>query len=346
VTEASLPEGGLPGTSEHGYALDCRLNDSFTAVNRLLAEGAKISRARCPVEVGGTCLPQGSFVVRDAKIGLLEKLAGEFHLVFHPLEERIEDTVTLGAPRIGMYQRYWGGNIDEGWTRFVLEQFEFPYTTLKDEEVKRGNLKQRFDAIILPSDPEAVIIGKDVEEYFMKRYGDMMPAPNFPPEYRSGIGDEGVEKLKKFVENGGTLICLDEACELAIKQFKLKLKDILDGLSPKEFFCPGSTLHACFDTAHPAAYGMPADSLVFFWNSRALEILPSGENERYEVVASYPERDILESGWLIGEEKLRRRAAMVVTRHGQGKVVLIGFRPQHRAQTHGTYKLLFNSLYS
>ena len=125
-----------------------------------------------------------------------------------------------------------------------------------------------------------------------------------------------------------------------------KLKDALDGLSPKEFFCPGSTLHACVDTAHPAAYGMPADSLVFFWNSRAFEILPSGENERYEVVASYPERDILESGWLIGEEKLRRRAAMVVTRHGQGKVVLIGFRPQHRAQTHGTYKLLFNSLYS
>ncbi|MDH5201266.1 MAG: peptidase M14 family protein, partial [Candidatus Bathyarchaeota archaeon] len=183
-------------------------------------------------------------------------------------------------------------------------------------------------------------------EYFSKRYGDMMPVPNFPPEYRSGMGDEGVEELKKFVENGGALICLDEACELAVKQFKLKLKDALDGLSPKEFFCPGSTLHACFDTAHPAAYGMPADSLVFFWNSRAFEILPSGENERYEVVASYPERDILESGWLIGEEKLRRRAAMVVTRHGQGKVVLIGFRPQHRAQTHGTYKLLFNSLYS
>ncbi len=345
VTEVPRPEGGLPGTSEHGYALDCRLNDSFTAVNRLLAKGAKVSRAGCPVEVGGACLSQGSFVMREAKIDLLEKLAEELHLVFYPLEERIEDTVTLGAPRIGMYQRYWGGNMDEGWTRFVLEQFEFPYTTLKDDEVKRGNLKQRFDAIILPSDPEAVIIGKDIEEYFMKRYGDMMPVPNFPPEYRSGMGDEGVEELKKFVENGGALICLDEACELAVKQFKLKLKDVLDGLSPKEFFCPGSTLHACVDTAHPAAYGMPADSLVFFWNSRAFEILPSGENERYEVVAGYPERDILESGWLIGEERLRRRAAMVVARHGKGRVVLIGFRPQHRAQTHGTYKLLFNSLY-
>ncbi len=90
---------------------------------------------------------------------------------------------------------------------------------------------------------------------------------------------------------------------------------------------------------------MPEDSLVFFWNSRAFEILPSGENERYEVVASYSDREILESGWLIGEEKLKRKTAMVVARYELGKVILIGFRPQHRAQTHGTYKLVFNSLY-
>ncbi|MCW4036972.1 MAG: peptidase M14 family protein, partial [Candidatus Bathyarchaeota archaeon] len=169
--------------------------------------------------------------------------------------------------------------------------------------------------------------------------------PNYPPEYRSGIGEEGVEELKKFVENGGTLICFDGACELAIKHFKLRLRDALEGLPSKEFFCPGSTLHACVDTTHPAAYGMPEDSLVFFWNSRAFEILPSGENERYEAVAFYPDRDILESGWLIGEEKLKRKAAMVVARYELGKVVLIGFRPQHRCQTHGTLKLVFNSLY-
>jgi len=90
---------------------------------------------------------------------------------------------------------------------------------------------------------------------------------------------------------------------------------------------------------------MPDDSLILFWNSRAYDIVPSGDNDRYEVVASYPERDILESGWLIGEEMLSRKAAVVVARHGLGSVVLIGFRPQHRAQTHGTFKLVFNSLF-
>jgi len=122
------------------------------------------------------------------------------------------------------------------------------------------------------------------------------------------------------------------------------VRDALKGVPPKEFFCPGSTLRATVDHCHPLGYGMPINSLIFFWDSPAFEILPSGDNADYEVVASYGERDMLESGWLIGEEKLKRKAAMVIARHGKGRVVLFGFRPQHRAQTHGTYKLLFNSL--
>ena len=91
---------------------------------------------------------------------------------------------------------------------------------------------------------------------------------------------------------------------------------------------------------------MPENSLIFFWNSKVFEIIPSADNDKYEIVASYPDRDILESGWLIGEKNLRKRTAMVVAKIGNGKIILIGFRPQHRAQTHGTYKLLFNSLYN
>ena len=347
VEELAWPEGCLVGTSEHGYALDCRLNDAFTAVNRLLAAGAKVSRAKGSVECGGFRLPPGSFVVRDAKKSLLEKIAEELHVTFHPLEGAVEAT-TVKAPRVGVYQRYWGGNMDEGWTRFFLEQFEFSYATLMDDEMKAGDLEEKFDTIVLPSDPEAIIVGdeKGIKEYYERRYRGMMAMPKYPPEYRSGIGEEGVEELKKFVEAGGALVCFDGACELAIKRFELNLKDMLEGVSSKEFFCPGSSLHACVDPMHPAAYGMPTDSLVFFWNSRAFEIIPSGDNDKYEVVASYPDRDILESGWLIGEDKLKRRVAMVVVRHGEGRIVLIGFRPQHRCQTHGTFKLVFNSLYN
>ena len=234
--------------------------------------------------------------------------------------------------------------MDEGWTRFVLESFEFPYATLKDDEVKADGLREKYDVIVLPNDPEAMITGVEIEKWWEEHY-PWWPLPDFPPEYRSGIGEEGIEALKEFVENGGTLLCFGGACELAINRFKLKMRDAVEGLNPKEFHCPGSTLHARIDTCHPAAYGMPGDALAFFWNGKAFEILPSGDNDRYEIVASYPERDVLESGWLVGEEKLRRKAAMVVARVGDGKVVLIGFRPQHRAQTHGTYKLVFNSLY-
>ncbi len=341
VSESVWPESSIP-VSQEGYVLDPRLNDSFIAVNRLLADGAKVFRAKSAVSCGDACMPVGAFVVKNAKKSLLTRLTEELHLTFHALEEDVEKA-PVKASRIGMYQRYWGGNMDEGWTRFVLEQFEFPYTTLMDEGIKKGNLKQEYDTIILPNDPEAMITGVDIDTWWDKHY-PWWPLPTFPPEYRSGIGEEGVEALKEFVKQGGTLICFDGASELAINQFKLKIKNVLEGVSPKEFFCPGSTLHTNVDACHPAAYGMPEDSLILFWNSPVFDIIPSSDNDKYEVVVSYPEREIMESGWLIGEEKIKRKSAMVIAKYGKGKIALIGFRPQHRAQTHGTYKLLFNSL--
>jgi len=343
VTEPIWPEGDLPGESEHGYAIDCRLNDGFTAVNRLLAAGAKVSRTTGPLELEGVTLPPGSFVVEGAEYKLRRRLAEELHIVLHPLEEGVEGLSAAKRPRIGVYQRYWGGNMDEGWTRFVLEQFDFPYVTLTDDEIRNGNLKQRFDAIILPSDPEPYITGEGLEDYLRKRSPDR-PVPNYPPEYRSGMGSEGVESLSEFIEEGGSLIALNEACQLAIDRLGLKLRNVLQGAPSEEFYCPGSTLRARTDPCHPTAYGMPGEHLVFFWGSPAFEIIPSANNDQYDVVVSYPERNILRSGWLIGEDRLKGRAGMVVARRGRGRIVLLGFRPQHRGQTHGTYKLLFNSL--
>jgi hypothetical protein len=212
-----------------------------------------------------------------------------------------------------------------------------------DDDVKKGGLQDDLDVIILPNDHGAMIMGENLREWALNR-GRVLP--DFPPEFVSGIGLEGVEGLKEFVEEGGTLLCFNQSCEFAIEAFELKLKNALRSVPPREFFCPGSTLRARVDSCSPLGYGMPEDSLIFFWDSPAFEILPSGDNDKYDVVVSYGERDILESGWLIGEEKLMRKAAMVVARHGEGRVILIGFRPQHRAQTHGTYKLFFNSLFT
>jgi len=342
VLEPIWPRGGVEGESEIGYALDPRLNEGFAVVNELIASGAEVWRTSESLDCGDACLPPGAFVIKGVDKEELVRVAGDKHVTFYPLSDEPESTSQVSPPRIGLFQRYYGGNADEGWTRLVLEQFGFPYATVMDKEIKEGDLKEEFDVIIIPSDSEAMITGEGLEEYARARG---RPLPNWPPEYRSGLGEEGVEALKEFVDAGGRLVCLNSSSEFAVKAFGLKVRDVLKGLDPKEFFCPGSTLHADFDPRHPLGYGMPSHGLVFHWDGLAFEVLPSGENDRYEVVASYGERDLLESGWLIGEEKLRGKPAMVVAKVGGGEVVLFGFRPQHRGQTHGTYKLFFNTLF-
>jgi len=341
VSELVWPSGGLEGESTIGYALDPRLNDSFAAVNELLVKGAQVWRSTESLDCGDACLPQGAFIIKGVEKEELARVAAEKHVTLYPLFDEPESTTQVSPPRIGLFQRFYGGNTDEGWTRLVLEQFGFPFTTIMDKDVREGGLHDKYDIIIIPDDSEAMITGDGLEEYARVRG---RPLPNFPPEYRSGLGEDGVESLREFVRAGGRLVCLNASSEFAVNAFGLKVRNVLKGLDPKEFFCPGSTIHAVIDHCHPMGYGMPPEGLIFLWDSLAFEILPSGENDRYEVVVSYGERDLLESGWLIGEEKLRKKPAMVVASLGEGKVVLFGFRPQHRAQTHGTFKLLFNSL--
>ena len=341
VSEPVWPRGGLEGESTIGYALDPRLNDSFAAVNQLLVKGAHVWRSTESFDCGDARLPPGAFIVKGVEKEELGRVATEKRVTLYPMSDEPESATQVGPPRIGLFQRFYGGNADEGWTRLVLEQFGFPYTTIMDKDVREGGLHDRYDVIIIPDDSEALITGEGLEEYARVRG---RPLPSFPPEYRSGLGEDGVESLREFVWAGGRLVCINASSVFAVNTFGLKVRNVLKGLDTKEFFCPGSTIHAEIDTCHPMGYGMPPEGLVFFWDGLAFEILPSGENDRYEVVVSYGERDLLESGWLIGEEKLRKKPAMVVARVGEGEIVLFGFRPQHRAQTHGTYKLFFNTL--
>ena len=227
--------------------------------------------------------------------------------------------------------------MDEGWTRLTLEQFAFPYTSLKDKEIKKGNLKKNYDVIILPSDSPGMITG-DLPERSRRRMS------GYPEEYRSGIGKDGVNNLKQFVKDGGTLVTLANACEFAIKEFELDVQDALDGYSSKEFFCSGSTIKVTFDNTHPLGYGMPDEGVVVFTSSPAFEIVPGRNNDKYKTVVRYIDKDLLQSGWLIGEKKLAKKAAMVCAQYGAGRIVLIGFRTQNRFQTHGTFKLIFNTI--
>jgi len=227
--------------------------------------------------------------------------------------------------------------MDEGWTRLVLEKFSFPYTSLMDAEIKKGDLIKKYDVIILPDDSTGVIMGEVTGRY--RRYFSSVP-----PEYRSGIGREGVEALKTFVEKGGTLVTFGSACSFAVEKFGLSVRNTVENLESKEFFCPGSTVKAYFDNSHPLAYGMPSEGLVLYRSSPVFAVTSSQGSEKYEAVVRYQERDLLQSGWLIGEERLSNMPAMINIKQGKGQVVLIGFRTQHRCQTHGTFKLLFNAL--
>ena len=323
-----------PGGSN--YVLDGRLNESFRAVNLLLDKRISVQR----IDRANSGLRPGDFIVSGGAESVLKNVAEQTDIHFKAIKSKPKGGIhKVKRMRVGMYQRYYGGNMDEGWTRLVLEKFSFPYTSIMDKEIKKGNLIKKYDVIILPSDSTGMITGDIPPGSRYERYRS-----GVPPEYRSGIGKEGVEALKMFVKKGGTLVTLGEACSFAIEKFGLNVRDTVDNLSSKEFFCPGSTLKATFVNKHPLGYGMPLEGLVLFRSSMAFVITPGQHNEYYETVARYIDRDILQSGWLIGEEHLSKKAAMVSAKHGKGDVVLIGFRTQHRCQTHGTFKLLFNAL--
>jgi hypothetical protein len=331
---APVQVSGKVASGSAPHTLDGRLNDSFRAVNLLWDKAATVRRN----DRARDDLHPGDFIVSGAQETVLREVALATGVEFRPLAASpVEQSHQIKRLRVGMYQRYGGGNADEGWTRLLLEQFSFPYTTILDTEIKQGGLNEKFDVILLPDDSTAAITGDRTSER-------RRPPETIPPEYRSGIGNEGIDALKAFVGKGGSLVALGGASLFAIEKLGVPVTNALSGKPSKEFFCPGSTLRVSFDTRNPLAYGMPERGLVLFFYSPVFEIVPGDFNERCETPVTYADRSVLESGWLIGEQNLTRKAAMVSVRQGEGKVILIGFRTQHRAQTHGTFKLLFNAL--
>jgi len=307
-----------------------------TYPNRLTANG----EAERPYDVAGWTLPLQLGVDAPAILAIREPVeARKLTLLRNENEVRADLALPLrnseASPiknptarpvRVGIYKGPVA-NMDEGWTRYVFDTFNVPYSSLLSDEVKLGNLSSRFDVIVLPSQR-----GREVSE------GN--PSNNVPPDRTQGMDENGVSNLKEFVNNGGTLICFDGSCELAIKQFNLPLKNVLEGLRSSDFYCPGSILTLDVDNKSPIASTLPSTLSGYFINSSAF----ATTDPSVRVIARYAKDNLLRSGWLLGENKLRGQIALAEVPLGKGRVILFAFRPQHRGQTWATIPLIWNSL--
>ena len=334
IDRVEPPGGGIDPFTGGGkpafYTIADTTNDDFLVRNALLAEEVKVERVlpNDPFPHGGLIFPAD-----EKSRGVLERVLPRVSTrvvpTAAPPERALEDHRGMNQVqrrRIAVYQP-WAPSRDEGWTRFVLEEFKIAYTTIHNGEVRAGALKS-FDVLLIPS-----IAPKTLKEGYR-------PDETEPP-YVGGLDGEGVAALQRFVDEGGRLVCLDASCEFAIDALALPVKDVLKGLPTSEFFGPGSILRASADTQHPFAFGMPNEVFVYFDESRAFELTTPSSGE---VVVSYARSQPLESGWLLGSAKLEGKGALVETSRGNGTVVLFGFPPQHRGQSHGTFRLLFNAL--
>ena len=319
--------GEVTGTGTR-FAFDYKGPDSAIAINRLLKDGAHVSfDGPSHVAVSGIARTKIEAIARD--FGLTVKASDPIR---NPQSTIRNDSVVFHAPRVAMYQPWTGGNMDEGWTRWVLEQYEFNLTSIHNADIRAGKLRQKFDTIIIADqDPRGIIDGFD--------------ASQIRAEYRGGIGEMGLDHLKQFVAEGGTLVTMGNACDLAIEKLPIPVRNLKKGLTRDQHFAPGAILKLEVDTQHPIGYGVAADTYGFYINSPFFQLTEGFNSQRSSVVARYPNTGVIASGWLKGEELMAGRAAVVSIDMNPGKVVLFGLRPQHRAQTHATFPLLFNALY-
>ena len=308
VAAGILPPAGEVTGSGAALALSPAQNNTFRAVNRAWREGGRVR------------FHQGRYLVT----GLSDQVVRELHL--RAVRTGASGT-TVARPRIGLY-RPWRPSMDEGWTRWLLEQYDFEFTNLRNADFHSRPLGDRFDVILFVDDDAKTIL-----EGFQKG--------SVPPRYAGGIGSRGVRALNEFVQAGGTLVCLNRSSVFAIKELNLPVKNVVADLDSKDFYVGGSLLEVAVDPAHPVMAGMRSKASVFVGRS---PVFTTTEDFEGVALAKYPEAGSpLLSGYLLGEEYINGFAAALDVRHGKGHVVLFGFRPQWRGQSFGTFRIVFNA---
>jgi hypothetical protein len=314
VAAAIVPPAGKITGSGPALAFDAAQNNAFRAINAVWKRGGKVR-----VDAA-----RGRFVVTGVAGAEARRLVESFAL---QAEHTQAAGTELTRPRVGLYQP-WNASMDAGWTQWLLENYGFEPVSVRNTDVKGGALRDRYDVLILADESSRSLL-------------DGFQPSAVPPPFQGGLGADGVRALDEFVSRGGTLVCLNGSSNFAIAQLHLPVKNLASELKRQQFFAGGSLLQVAVDAAHPLMAGMPEQAAVFFDGSPIFMPL---DEFKGDVLAKYQtEGSPLLSGYLLGEKYLQGEAAALDVRHGDGHVVLIGFRPQWRGQPFGTFRVLFNA---
>jgi hypothetical protein len=371
--ESQRLNGGVPvqpgivsGNARYGYALTHAPNASIKAVSRLMAGGDTVAWATDSFRAGRENFAAGTFVISAGEdtAERVAKVAEEFGLDFAGLAAKPElSLATLRRPKVGLYKSYVP-SMDEGWTRWLLEDYGFDLVSLSDSDMRAGDLSA-MDAIIMPHPGGGVPFKNSVEVILSGHSPGSMPE-----QYTGGIGLAGAYALQQFVQGGGTLLTFGNASAFAIGQFGLPVRNVVKAAAAKDFSIPGSLIRINVDTSDVLGFGMSTQTAANFVRGAAFESLSQDgcpddllnqrhcrevsrggrglktfdEPQRFTSPVRYAEEEVLMSGWAKGEEYIAGKSAVARVPHGEGEVILYGFRPQFRGQPRGTYKLVFNAL--
>jgi hypothetical protein len=329
-------------------------NDTFTAVNRLLAAGEMVARGA-----------DGLFhvAVRPSTRPLIDRVAADRGVNFlDPARTRASGGAALSVPRVGLWDRY-GGSMESGWTRWILEQFEFPFSRVFAPELDAGNLRAKYDTLIFVDGAIPAGVGPGGRggagggggrgAPAGGRGGAAAPSPLIPAEFQAHIGAMTAERtlpaIRAFLEDGGTVIAIGSSAENLAEYLKLPVANHLiengQPLPRTKYYVPGSVLRARVETSSPIAAGMEADTDVFFDNSPVWRLLPGAEAAGVRRLAWFESATPLRSGWAYGQAALEDGVIALDARVGQGRALLFGPEILQRAQPHATFKFLFNGIY-
>jgi hypothetical protein len=349
-----IPGKVLNADKAVGFFLSHSYNDAAVVTNRLLAEGHNIFWLTEPTEVNGKTYPEGTIYI-EAKASTPKKIEGmaqELGLVFEGTPAAPLGSALLLKPiRIGLWDRY-GGSMQSGWTRWILEQFEFPFELVFPKKLDEGNLKEHFDVLLFVSGAIPAKRSDQGGPPRMRGFGGGIPA-NVPEEYQDMLGsitaETTIPHLLRFLEDGGTILTIGSSVNLAEHAGVPAGGHLVDSNGaplPRElYYVPSSVLEVRVKTDHPLSYGTDDRVDIFFSNSPVFRPHVEADKKGFTAIAWFDSDKPLRSGWAWGQDRLYGGVAIAEAIVGQGRLFLFGPEVLFRAQPHGTFKFVFNGIY-